>query len=86
MLSDSLLYEPLPLVFQFGMNPARHGRNCKAERKKVSTNLQSRFCAFCFAQRLLCASDILARTSALNVRQFRFGSDIIRTVFPLQPA
>ena len=39
MLSDTLFDEFLPFVFQFGMNPAGHGRNCKAERKKVSTNL-----------------------------------------------
>jgi hypothetical protein len=24
MLSESLFYEPLPFVFQFGVNPARH--------------------------------------------------------------
>jgi hypothetical protein len=39
MLSDSLFYESLPFVLQFGLDPAGHGRNCKAERKGVSTNL-----------------------------------------------
>src|SRR4051812_37498061 len=52
MLSHSLVYESLPFAFQFGLYPAGHGRNCKAERKEVSTNLSlDYFWISCFAHR-----------------------------------
>jgi len=41
MKADLALYQALPFIFQFGVDPAWHGGNCKAERKKVSTNVQS---------------------------------------------